>query len=491
MRLLVLPLFGKNPKAAPMAPPLTVRNLTSVPIDLKVIERYNAPSEGGERLRAVSRFAGNITSFTNNITETIGVKLPTGPASKELAENAQSFNHEEVDIRIDPLTTNHTDKQAIEREPNEILRLTFEAEGQRYRIDTPLPVRYTKTLTPLVPDPKYHFTAVFVPGETYLTIFSSANLDSWMNELADYVPISSLSIPGTHNSPTCNKALPSVRCQAVSPREQLNNGIRFFDIRVQPEKPDDPGHDGLILVHGVFPISLTGNKYFRDLANDAICFLDEHPSETIIMSLKREGPGEHTDQQLSKILYNHYTNNERWYTDSRIPKLGEARGKITLLRRFALDDTIKGDHEGRGYAIDAENWAYNTPNDRHGDVIVQDFCEVLEAENIEVKAKYVTEHLERAGCCQCSDDPNAPPPPMYINFLSASNFWKVGCWPEKIAAKLNPAVVNHLAVKHIMGGEGDWGTGVVVCDWVGEGGDWDIVRCVVGMNGKVLMKHRR
>src|ERR1700712_480866 len=109
MRRLIPPPFNKNPKAAPMAPPLTIRNLTSVPIDLKVIERYNAPREGGEPLRAVSRFAGNITSFTNNITETIGVKLPTGPASKELAENAQSFNHEEVQIRIDPFTTNRTD----------------------------------------------------------------------------------------------------------------------------------------------------------------------------------------------------------------------------------------------------------------------------------------------------------------------------------------------------------------------------------------------
>ncbi|KAE9973515.1 hypothetical protein EG328_005224 [Venturia inaequalis] len=484
------PFFRKKPKPEqPTAPPLTIRNLTSVPIDLKVIERYNAPGDNGP-LIAVSRFAGNITSFTNNFTESAGFKLPTGPALRGLEGNAQSFNHEEVDIRVDPFTTIHTDKHATEREFNEVLRLTFEADGQRYRIDTPLAVSYTRVLTPLVLDPKYTFTAVFVAGETHLTIFSSANLDSWMNELADYVPISSLSIPGTHNSSTCHKALPSVRCQAVSPREQLNHGVRFLDIRVQPEKPEDAGHDGLILVHGVFPISLTGNKHFRDLANDVILFLEEHPSETVIISVKREGPGEHTDQQLSKILHDHYTNNNRWYTDPRIPKLGEARGKITLMRRFALDDSIKGDHDGRGYAMDAENWAYNTPHDRHGDVIVQDFCEVLETKNIEVKTNYVTEHLERAGCLQCPEG-DAPPPPLHLNFLSASNFWRMGCWPEKIAARLNPAVVNHLAVKHIMGGEGDWGTGVVVCDWVGEGGDWDLVRCVVGMNGKVLMKHGR
>lgn len=434
----------------------------------------------------------DLQSFTNNITETVGVKLPTGPSNKELAGNAESFAHEEVDIRVDPFTANHTDKQTSERSADEILRLTFEVDGQRYRIDVPLPVRYTRELTCLQPDPRHRLTAIYVPSESYLSILSSSNLDSWMHDLADHTPVSALSIPGTHNSPTHYKALVSVRCQAVSPREQLDNGVRFFDIRVQPENPTEPEKDGLILVHGVFPISLTGNKYFRDLVNETHRFLDEHPSETVIISLKREGPGEHTDQQLAKIVHDHYANDgNRWWTDPRIPKLGEARHKIVLLRRFGLDDDLKREHDGRGWAINAESWAYNTPNDCHGDVIVQDFCEVLETVNIDTKIKYATEHLERAGCCACPDDENAPPPPMYLNFLSASNFWKVGCWPEKIAAKLNPAIINHLAVKHVMGGDGDWGTGVVVCDWVGDQGDWDLVRCIVGMNGKLMMKQRR
>jgi 1-phosphatidylinositol phosphodiesterase len=473
-----------------MAPPLTVRNLTSVPLHLKVIERYNAPQDEGA-IHQAAKFAGNITSFTNNFTETIGVKLPIGPSSKALADNAQSFAHEEVDIRVDPFTTNRTDKKASERSPNEILRLTFEAEGQRYRIDVPLPVRYTRELTPLVPNPRFHFTAVFVPNETFLSIISSSNLSEWMKEMADRTPISALSIPGTHNSPTWHKALVSVRCQAVSPREQLDNGVRFFDIRVQPEDQNDPKNDKLILVHSVFPISLTGNKYFRDLERDVIRFLDDHRSETVIISLKREGTGDATDQQLSKIVRDHYGKSDRWWTETRWPKLGEARGKIVLLRRYALDDSVKHEHDNRGYGIEAENWADKATNDHHGAVVVQDFYEVLDTENIDLKIKYATEHLERAGASVCSDDEHAPPPPMYLNFLSASNFWKVGCWPEKIAAKLNPAIVNHLAVKHIMSHTGDWGTGVVICDWVGDQGDWDLVRCIIGMNAKLMMRQRR
>ncbi|KAF2401201.1 PLC-like phosphodiesterase [Trichodelitschia bisporula] len=454
-----------------MAPPLTIRNLTSTPLNVRQLERYPAPSGA---IHSLNRFTGNITSFTNNVTET------------EIPDNAEPYAREDVDIRVEPFAVVNTDKAASER-ADDILRVTIELEGQRYRIDVPLPVAYTRTFTPLVPDPRFELTAVYVKDDTFLTVYSSRDLASWMQHLRDPTPLSALSIPGTHNSPTCHKALPSVRCQAVSPRAQLDNGVRFFDIRVQPERPEDSGHDGLILVHGVFPISLTGNKYFRDLVNETVSWLEGHGSETVIFSVKREGPGEHNDAQLARILRQHYANNDRWWTEPRIPRLGEARGKIVLMRRFALADELRGEHDGRGWALDAENWAYNTPNDRHGEVVVQDFCEVLDTENIDAKLRYATEHLERAGCEACGDE-NAPAPPLYLNFLSASNFWKVGCWPEKIAAILNPAVTKHLATKHVQSGQGDWGTGVVICDWVGESGDWDLVRCIVGMNSKLMVR---
>ena len=38
------------------------------------------------------------------------------------------------------------------------------------------------------------------------------------------------------------------------------------------------------------------------------------------------------------------------------------------------------------------------------------------------------------------------------------------------------------------GKKGDGGTGIVVCDWVGLKGDWDIVRCVVGMNARLEIR---
>lgn len=467
-----------------MAPPtLTIRNLTSMPLELKGIERFNTPET-----KSFFNVTQNLTALVGNSSE---------PAPVTLAENAQSFDHSDVSIRIEPFTVARTDLATAERSPKDILRLVFENEGQLYRIDARTS-KESLEFTPLSPDAKARFTGIWVDSESFLAVYSSSNLHCWMKEMADSTPLSGLSIPGTHNSPTHHKALPSVRCQAVSPKEQLANGVRFFDIRVQPEKPEDPNHEGLILVHGVFPISLTGPKYFRKLVNDVRTFLDENPSETLIMSVKREGTGSATDEQLSQILRTHYTagHTEHWFTEPRIPNLGEARGKIVLMRRFALADAQKSEWDGRGWCLDAQNWADNTPCDTHGAVCVQDFYEVLETENIDKKITLCCDHFERAGEQMCPipgvtcDAVNpVPAGPLYLNFLSASNFWKVGCWPDKIAAKINPHVVDFLCTKHRADRDekGDGGVGIVICDWVGNQGDWDLVRCIVGMNSRLEM----
>ncbi|KAK3176301.1 hypothetical protein OEA41_007624 [Lepraria neglecta] len=289
----------------------------------------------------------------------------------------------------------------------------------------------------------------------------------------------------------------NVKPARVAPvREQLQQGVRFLDIRVQPEIPLDPSKDGLILVHGVFPISLTGARYFRTVVNEVFEFLDQHPSETIIMSLKREGPGNATDAQLSRILRDHYAGDVNlWFTAPRIPTLAEARGKIVLIRRFTLEERLKNEWGGAGWCINGDTWADNSPHSLcpSGDICFQDFYEVLETESIEKKVQYSIDHLKRAAQCVCPAG-SEHKQPFYVNFLTASNFWKQSCWPDRIAAKLNPAIVDYLCTKHntpetINSSEegeqsmiGDGSTGIVVCDWVGHEGNWDIVRCIIGMN---------
>jgi len=483
-------------------PPLTIRNLTVTPIELKLIERFEAPKSvdyGYVSLTNLTNITRSFTGFMSN---------STGPTSPQLALHSESFSHQDVSISIGAFETTPTD---IQSNPKETLRLTFEVEGQRYRVDTPTLSERSTVPTPLSPDPKNEFTVVYLPKTSHLALFSSSKLESWMSKLKDETPLSALSIPGTHNSPTYHKALPSVRCQSVSVKDQLNNGVRFLDIRVQPEYPDNPAKEGLILVHSAFPVSLTGTKYFRGLVDHVFAFLDANPSETIIISLKREGVGKSTDQQLSKILHDHYTTDPaRWFTENRIPTLGEVRKKIIIIRRFGLDDSLKGENNGTGFCIDAESWPDNCADGlcSSGEIRVQDFYEVAESENIEKKIGYSKDHLAKAAQAVCSLPGNAsaaeiPKLPFFVNFLSASNFWRTNCWPDRIAVKVNPAIIEHLCRRHNdssalwndeQGDErkciGDGSTGIVVCDWVGHNGDWDLIRCIVGMNAKLELREK-
>lgn len=56
-----------------MAPPLTIRNLTSTPLELKLVERYEAP--GTKTTRCLGALKATLIS----------------PSSKKLAENAENF----------------------------------------------------------------------------------------------------------------------------------------------------------------------------------------------------------------------------------------------------------------------------------------------------------------------------------------------------------------------------------------------------------------
>lgn len=465
---------------------LSIRNLTSTPIGLKLIERFS-PEEGS---RGNSRtLATNFSRLLANVTRTNNIEGDL-PNSNEIP-----FGQEQVDVRIEPFATISTQIRVFLYSDKERLGLTIEVEGEKHQVQIPVTTLESATMRPLDEIARFRLVGIYITRESYLAVFSAANLNAWMRELGDDLLLSALSIPGTHNSPACHVAAPSVRCQAVSPREQLENGARFLDIRVQPQYPDDPTRDELLLVHGAFPISLTGSNYFRELLLELDEFLECNPSEAVIISLKREGTGRSTDEQLGRILCEHYAHpHSRWYTAPKIPTLGEVRGKIVLLRRFDIPEGLKQDHDGRGWAIDASGWADNAPNATctNGDICIQDFYEILQPQNIGKKIQFVMEHIERASAnrypLSVLNSPDSDKHyPFYINFLSASNFWSVKTWPEEVAAKVNPATVDYLCRKHD-GEDGDWSTGILVTDWVGQDGDWDLMRCIVGMNAKLKMR---
>lgn len=435
---------------------------------------------------------------------------------RNLTSNAvqiRSVGDENVSLSVEPFQTLKTEKTVAQK-----AGITFSTGGDDHHLNYQ-PAKFScHDLTPASENSATRLTAINVPASGVVAVFSSANLASWMKNLKDDTPVSGLSIPGTHNAPAYHHALPSVRCQAVSPREQLDNGVRFFDIRARPL---DPSKEDIELCHAVFPVSLTGRKYFRKLVDDIFAFLEKNPSETVLMTVKREGLGHATDQQLSKVLHDHYASDPaRWFTAPRVPYLGEVRGKIVLIRRFNLDDSLKGEYGGAGWCIDACGWADNTPDATcpSGDVRIQDFYQVMKPSEIPTKTTYVTQQMINSSAVVTALPPTAtseannatagPTPtaapgegssqgqpaikqPIFMNFLTASNFFNPACWPERIAAKLNPKVLEYLCTQHNSPGDdgnlavGDGCTGIVVCDWVGRKGNWDLVRAIVGWNARL------
>ena len=238
---------------------LTVRNLTSKTLSITRIERFEDPNTS--KSKAVGYF------FASRNTTS------TSPSAPELGEHAQTFNHQDLSVRLGPFESYDLrfpggDLGATTTSSTSTLRLTVElAGGERHRVDTN--PSYTQkcalSFTPLAPNPAVSLTALFHPTKPvpHLTIRSDRHTDytQWMQKIPDEFPLSALSIPGTHNSHTHYRALPSVKCQCVDVKTQLERGIRFLDIRAQPAHATDAGKKDMYLVHGAFPVSLTGAKY--------------------------------------------------------------------------------------------------------------------------------------------------------------------------------------------------------------------------------------
>ncbi len=193
-------------------------------------------------------------------------------------------------------------------------------------------------------------------------------LNNWMKNIGDEKPLGEINIPGTHDSGTkyCQFSLFS-RCQNKSISEQLEIGVRVFDIRV----------DKMTLCHSfckcrksVFGKTLT----LKDVIGDMFLFLSENPSETILMFFKKDN-GEDGSLCLD-LLYENFidTNPDKWYLENKIPTLGEVRGKIVLIRREDSKFEKSGlDFTGMPYQGDTKEtrWENFSPNGVD-DVIIQD-----------------------------------------------------------------------------------------------------------------------
>ena len=179
----------------------------------------------------------------------------------------------------------------------------------------------------------------------------------WMKYVDDNKYLDELSIPGTHDSGTCsvdNDTEPQssqAKCQQDYIPTQLLEGIRYFDIRLgRNDENGDPGID-----HGRCYLLKKGGGFMHlsDVIGYFKTFLNENPSEALIMLASR-GNDEATDESVTtafaKVMHD---NPDLFYTSSRIPTLNEVRGKIVLLRRFVLAGNSVSSHT---WGLDLTQW---------------------------------------------------------------------------------------------------------------------------------------
>ena len=167
---------------------------------------------------------------------------------------------------------------------------------------------------------------------------------NWMSVIRDNTSLADISMPGTHDSAATYVAVGiKSRCQDKTIPEQLNCGARFLDIRLCEEKGK------LKLVHNF----ITCHKgsgfdapvlYFSDVVGYCLDFLSKNPKESIVLFIKEDfGDSKQFDDALAKQISE---NADAWYTENRVPSLGEARGKLVLMNRFAKETSKLTDSNG-------------------------------------------------------------------------------------------------------------------------------------------------
>ncbi len=176
--------------------------------------------------------------------------------------------------------------------------------------------------------------AVILPLTETVDGYCGENAQSWMAELPDDITISEVVLPGTHDSATQYVHLGLLaKCQALSVEEQLAAGFRYFDLRVEAtDKGLKMKHGFLDCQTGAAPWSpaLYADKLFSDFR----FFLSEHPTEFIVLSVKQEH-GDKTPETIEGLIALMCNlDGEYLLVTDTLPAVGEARGKIVILRRY-------------------------------------------------------------------------------------------------------------------------------------------------------------
>lgn len=270
-----------------------------------------------------------------------------------------------------------------------------------------------------------------------------------MSNLPDNWKLSGVSIPGTHNTATnqkwskCNTILDyCCQCQKWTIMEQLDQGIRFLDLR----PAYDEKYNEIYLWHGHIDL---GWLTLDDTLSIVSKFLSLAPKETVIINFNCQWGekfcGNDFVRKFDDILQK-YENLSQIFPvkpgDQSSPRLHEVRGKIVLFFKQYLDG-IKSIREWN-YKTMENTWEFEDW-DAYYLRLVSNIREAMADNN---------GPLNKPECAQDT---------FYLTWLSANNcFARGGAWPSRIARFINSWMKRDL-LGELGGEQGKWG--IIIMDF--------------------------
>ena len=177
-------------------------------------------------------------------------------------------------------------------------------------------------------------------------------MKSVFTNLPDSIYLSQINIPGTHDSCTAYCTMSNMsRCQSMTVKQQLEAGIRLFDIRLG-EKAGN-----FFLVHALATCYSDEEKqkvlYFDEVLDAFREFLKENPQEILVVSVKQDRGI--MNRWFFPRFYDKYIkgNESEWCLENENSTLSECRGKMVLMRRCKV---WKGFLKQNAAGLDFSHW---------------------------------------------------------------------------------------------------------------------------------------
>jgi len=186
---------------------------------------------------------------------------------------------------------------------------------------------------------------------------------NWMSWIPDAIPLSQITIPGTHDCATTSinnwafdPHLSMAHTQKLYIDEQLALGVRFFDLRLGAPffgLIDDPG-----VYHTYVCLSRNWDyMHLSDVMTNFRNFLNTYTKETLIVLVSNVGNSNNNKIITAAIEKYIVSDSTMFWKGDTVPHLGDVRGKIVMLRRYPIVGNTKS---ADWFGLDLSAWGdYN------------------------------------------------------------------------------------------------------------------------------------